>query len=780
MSSRFGVPSVLTGSLAYLEPLVVAVAVILGGLSFAGFYGSSGWLAPLAGAVVLGAVAGAVSSARRWPAWLVAAVAAGLFLAYALYACYAHLTVYGLPGPAALRALEDGLMSGWARMLTVALPADVTGDLLTTPLALAFAAGLAGSLLALRTRAVTALALPPLLLFGAGLLFTAELPQPRLLLTGLVMMAVLVVLLVRSNRITAAAQEGIAERDAAAVGLDLAAQRWHSTLGRLAFGLPVVGAVAVVGTAAAGVLPIADGSDRFDVRDLREEHFRVAATLTPLVRVKPQLMDKQPDRLLTVRVSQHGGKVPVDRVRVAALDSFDGALWTQSRDFIVAGSTLPKGDSLDQPVVTVQLDVDVTRLPEPFLPVVGTPVQVAGAGVAFDAANGTLVSTRPAVSSYHYRMAGEVRPLDKSLSQARPSQTPEDAAYTALPKAPSWVRTVADRVTSGRRTPMTQLLAIETYLRAQGYDLSAPPGHSYGAVRRALLQDRAGHAEQFASAFAMLARAKDYPARVAVGYRLQPESRRGGRYEVKSGDAHAWPEVHLAGFGWVPFEPTNTRNAKTAKPPRANSAPLLPRQADRPQVREPQAAAPERGNETGESAIATATRVGLLVLGAVLLALVLVLLTILLVKTIRRRRRATRGTPADRIVAAWLETTDRLRERGMGVPLTLTPVEVARQAGAGLTAPVAPQLAELALIATSAVCAPTEPPEEAATRSWEIEAGIRRALDAETPVLVRVRALLDPRPLLPRRLGTRGVSGSGRRSSTGQRAKVPVGTSEKG
>jgi hypothetical protein len=51
---------------------------------------------------------------------------------------------------------------------------------------------------------------------------------------------------------------------------------------------------------------------------------------------------------------------------------------------------------------------------------------------------------------------------------------------------------------------------------------------------------------------------------------------------------------------------------------------------------------------------------------------------------------------------------------------------------------------------TTAVCAPYPPPEEAATHAWELEAEIRRALDASTPLLLRVRALLDPRPLVGR------------------------------
>jgi hypothetical protein len=57
---------------------------------------------------------------------------------------------------------------------------------------------------------------------------------------------------------------------------------------------------------------------------------------------------------------------------------------------------------------------------------------------------------------------------------------------------------------------------------------------------------------------------------------------------------------------------------------------------------------------------------------------------------------------------------------------------------------------ELASTTTAAVCAPVPPDPPVADRAWELENEIRRAISAATPLLVRVRALIDPRPLLPR------------------------------
>jgi transglutaminase-like putative cysteine protease len=742
-------------TLVRLEPVVVAAVTILAALPLITFYGSLGWLPAVAGAVLLGAAAGAAAAARRWRALLTTAVAAVLAAGYALYVCYPKLTTYGLPGLPALRALGTGVRSGWARMLTVGLPGDVTGDLLVTSVLLGFAAGLAGALLALRTRLVTVLAVPPLLLFVAGLLVTAARPASWPLLAGAVLPALLLLLLLRSSRTTAADQEGIAERDADAVGLDLAARRWHSTVGRIAFGLPVVAVAAAVGLAGAWTLPIADGSSRADPRDLRRQDFRLSAGLTPLVQVKPQL-EAPATELFRVRVTQRGGSYPVDRVRVATLDSFDGALWTESRDFLVTGSTLPEGPPLAGPTVQVELNIDVTRLPQQFLPVVGRPVHVSGVELAFDPANGTLVSTRPAVRGYHYQVVGEVRPQAGIAQAAAATDLPE---YTQLPDPPSWVSQLANDITRDWQTPWTQLSAIEKYLRGKGYALSARPGHSYGAVYRTLQgapEEQVGYAEQFASAFAILARAKGYATRVAVGYRLQQQKRSGDSYRVDNTDAHAWPEVYLTGYGWVPFEPTNTGNPATSTPPRDSTVPALPDQAPKDQPVEPQADSAESAREAGPGGI-TAGRAALLLLGLAVGIPVLLLAAIVLAKARRRRRRRNRGSSANRIMAAWREVLDRLRERGRPVPASATPVEVVRDARTGSLSPAAPPLAELALIATAAVCGPAEPPPEAARRAWELEAEVRRGLDATTPLLVRLRALIVPRPLLPRRRSQRAA-----------------------
>lgn len=71
----------------------------------------------------------------------------------------------------------------------------------------------------------------------------------------------------------------------------------------------------------------------------------------------------------------------------------------------------------------------------------------------------------------------------------------------------------------------------------------------------AFLRDyKEGICQHYASAATMMFRALGIPARYTVGYAVTPI--KNGTVTAKSGDAHAWVEVYLEGFGWKYVEVT--------------------------------------------------------------------------------------------------------------------------------------------------------------------------------------------------------------------------------
>lgn len=136
------------------------------------------------------------------------------------------------------------------------------------------------------------------------------------------------------------------------------------------------------------------------------------------------------------------------------------------------------------------------------------------------------------------------------------------------------------------------------------------------------------------------------------------------------------------------------------------------------------------------------------VIAAIALAVLIVLLLIgVLVEKQRRRFSRRRGTGKERIVGAWREATDRLVERGIPVPRSLTAAELAVHAGSQVGEP-ARSVAVLAPILTAAVFHPGEPDPDTVREAWELSTRFRRDLYRSMGFVRALRARLDPRPLV--------------------------------
>jgi Transglutaminase-like enzymes, putative cysteine proteases len=92
-----------------------------------------------------------------------------------------------------------------------------------------------------------------------------------------------------------------------------------------------------------------------------------------------------------------------------------------------------------------------------------------------------------------------------------------------------------------------------------------PAGEEY--IEYFLFNQKRGYCEHYATAGTVLLRMKGIPARYVSGYFIRPsefnvEYDKSGNEKyvayVKDYNAHAWTEVYKPGFGWLPFDMTNT------------------------------------------------------------------------------------------------------------------------------------------------------------------------------------------------------------------------------
>jgi transglutaminase-like putative cysteine protease len=95
-------------------------------------------------------------------------------------------------------------------------------------------------------------------------------------------------------------------------------------------------------------------------------------------------------------------------------------------------------------------------------------------------------------------------------------------------------------------------------LRTGGYVYTLEPG-VYGAntADEFWFDRKQGFCEHIASAFVVLMRAMDVPARIVTGYQGGEINSVDGFWVLRQSDAHAWAEVWQAGEGWVRVDPTS-------------------------------------------------------------------------------------------------------------------------------------------------------------------------------------------------------------------------------
>ncbi|WP_084691945.1 transglutaminaseTgpA domain-containing protein [Parafrankia elaeagni] len=720
-----------------------------------------GALAVLAGAVLAAAAVVTVTSRRTRRFDVLAAVSVAGFAGYSLVTLFGPLSTHG---PFGARAFVPALRAGWSALLTTGVPADPEAVLLVTPVLLVWLATAAAVALAVTTGAALPALVPVLAGFVAALALTASHRGGTLPAAVLLGLSGLGFVLVRAEP-PVSGDGAAAPGDGAAAPSGVVRTGGGGGLsGRLLLGLPVVVVAVGLGAVVAIVMPSRAPADP---RTLHDQSVSFSRELNPLVEVRGQLTATPPRRLGTVRLASSTGRLPVDRVTTALLGDFDGARWRNGNTFVRAGGVPPEGELAPvEPAVTVRADISFDTLASPLLPGVGWPTRLAGAGLAVDSETGALLATGPPADGYRYQLTAAVPAPDQPrLDAAVPGSGPEFARYLGVPAGlPADLVAVATTATAGARTPYAQLTALERYLRDAArfpYDLNGRPGQSYGSLTRMLTspdqQEQRGYAEQHAAAFALLARVKGFPSRIAVGYLLAPGGDGGqGVFEISQSRAHAWPEVYLDGIGWVPFEPTDTSDLDRQSPVDAASAEgdgAAPPEPD-PAVDEaplpkvepiPLLHAPPSG---GGGAIRSATLWLLIVLAAVLVAVPPLLVA---EKWRRRRRRRGGGTPEARIAGAWREARDRLWDWGVPPDRSRTATDVVEDARA-LGAPAAEVVERLGVLITAAAYAhPGSVGPADAAHAWALVDDLRRRLGEGRPLTRRLRAAVNPRPLLGRR-----------------------------
>jgi transglutaminase-like putative cysteine protease len=239
--------------------------------------------------------------------------------------------------------------------------------------------------------------------------------------------------------------------------------------------------------------------------------------------------------------------------RGPVLGHFDGRVWRAVRrelgDAPVPRAELPPGGQ------TVRYQTTLEPHSARWLFALETPVELPrapGLAVAmspeFD-----MRSAEPVVGRLRYESASRpdarIGLNETRLSRQEWLQLPPGEARRTMEMAARWHAEDSD---PDRLVARALAMFRDNAFR---YTLE-PPLLDADPVDRFLFETRAGFCEHYASAFVVLMRALDIPARVVTGYLGAEPNERDGYWIVRQADAHAWAEVWIETQGWVRVDPT--------------------------------------------------------------------------------------------------------------------------------------------------------------------------------------------------------------------------------
>lgn len=610
-------------------------------------------------------------------------LAVGLVAVTVRFAPGTHL--FGLPTPRSFRALGDGIDASFAEFSELVAPVQVTAGFLIVIAAAMWVFAFFADTAAMRYRGVVQAAIPYLAVFlTLGVLARGPGRTAATLWFGV----------------------GLAVYAVTQQGRSMIDRRWVAgQAARGATSVSSIAAVTVAATVAAALLvaPLLPGEGQpvVDLRKLgRGDGPRTA--VSPFVGIRSLLGERSDQVVFTV-----DAEVPA-YWRLTALDTYDEArqIWVSSGAYSSARGILPAGGASSLPGTTVRQSYTMVGLTGPWLPAAYVPSRVTSrTAVGFDERSASLIDRDGSDDPVSYALESNI-PAFGDPGRAVPGRGTDRVSpeHLATPDLAAEVHTAVEEATSVGGTDLDRMVALQNWFRSRfAYD-ERVDYTTEGDPLVAFLEQRRGFCQQFSSAFALMARSRGLPARIAVGFTPGDAERSDvpgrTRYVVRGRHAHAWPEVYLEGMGWVPFEPTPQRGdpqstghtgvaPAQARPPENERATERPRpdpttssvpQAPTSTPARPEPTTAQPGRDTAPSVDDTdgagpgALAVLLVLAGCAVLAAVV---------TRRRRRRGPRSAVLRRgperagVAVAWQDATRSLERIGLRVSESETPLEFA-------------------------------------------------------------------------------------------------------
>lgn len=680
----------------WVDIAVLTALSSIGLLGFATSFGDLSYLVAGFGGLLVGTGSALVAAYFRFDAIVTTlAVVVAYFLFGSLFAMPMQATFGVLPSLVTLSGLAVGAVFGWADIVTLTTPVAAPDYIGVLPYISTWLVGVVSATLVARwfvsrgrnaPKSFVAL-LGPIAIYVTSVLTGTEVPYFAAL-RGIGFAVIALVWM--SWRVSSSQQS-------------LSATASRAVLRRRVLGVAGVALAAVLVGGTLGFATAPPQSSRFVLRDNIQPPFDPLQYPSPLSGFRKYTKDsfKNPDAVLFTITGLPTGQ----RVRIATMDAFDGRLWNVTGPDVYADGSgafalighRTQSTSLLTKDARATVDVKIEDYKGVWLPTVGYARDIAfdpsaglnSTSLRYNAETGIAVVTGGLKKGMQYELQADTEkiPADDALKTVPVA----NVELPAVSKVPDIIASKAAQLAGDAATPIEQLRAIEKALSTEGYlshgtASNQPPssaGHGADRMRSLLSANQwIGDDEQFASAFALMARSLGYPARVVMGF--APKETTGGPIAVKGSDVKAWVEVAFDGVGWIPFDPT---------PPEFKDIPpdttTKPKTEPQPQVRQPQRTDAKQDDLLSPVDLKKADDKpngfaipGWVwnVLAAISIPAAVYFIPLLLIGYLKRRRRARRrnADKADqRAAGAWDELVDTYAELGYSASRKATRLQLA-------------------------------------------------------------------------------------------------------
>lgn len=680
----------------------------LSGAAFAAVFPLADVAVPLTLAALIPVGLALAARARARPHLAAVALLDLAALALVVASTTARSTAVGgfLPTLDTAKVVAQGITGGWADIASAAVPAPATPSSLVVAVVAVWLASFTVTELAFRTRSATGLVIPPVLVAVLAIALSGGSSG-----TWGWWVVAWVALAMTTLLLASLARQG----DGRGAGRQ-----------RAAAGAAFVVVAAIAGLTVTAVGPFTEAGDQFLIRDVYAAPIDDRPSLSPLVEVARAGGD-EPHLTVTFDQPMAAGTT----LRAVALDGYDEITWSSIGAYRLTGGSVPAPDRPEGPITRVRQHIELDH-PAEWLPTLERPAELAWSDLplGIEVNSGNLLLAGGAPAGFTYDVTSLVPKVEVADLAGAGVATTEAArvATSAFPHLPVAMADLLALIRDKAASPFQQLALLAAFFQNNEVVNDGPPfteraeaapDFSLAGIEQLISRDgdRAARPEQYAAAFAILARAVGFPTRVVVGYRLPVGADAGRPVTLGGADLAAWPEVALAGFGWVPFNPTPGAkgDAKLSVAERELESAIsdaVTQTATPPAVAPPVTSNPPGADAGPGSNWWVRLGVGLAV-GVSLVGVGVALL---------RWRRGTRGRgdpdPGRRIVAAWRQVVGRLP--GPGDPETWTARDAERVARERLDDATAEVVAELGGLLNEALHAPRPPDRHKAEAAWSL------------------------------------------------------------